>query len=197
MGVVVLELSPNDRFVGAIRARAPVLTGDARLPEDLERASIGRAIGFIACTDNDLANIQACLHAHRSNPDIVTVARVFDDALAERLTQTFTISKALSASQVAVGAFVGAALDERAVRSFPVGDLSLLAFRYTAQASVSAEEIAVWRSRGVRVLAFRVASGPVRPPSALTSDLPPGAEAILCGPASAVQSIVDDVPSAT
>ena len=43
----MLELAPDARFVEAIRSRTPVLTGDARLPENLARASIQEAAAFV------------------------------------------------------------------------------------------------------------------------------------------------------
>ncbi|MBV9852706.1 MAG: potassium channel family protein, partial [Armatimonadetes bacterium] len=190
LDVVVLELAVNARFVEAVRARAPVFTGDARLPENQERAAVRRAAAFLSCTDDDLANIQACLHARRLNPRLTTVARIFDDALAERLTDAFAINRALSASQCAVGAFVGAATDERALRPLRVGALDLIACRYTAQAPIPAAAVAGWRAAGVRVLAWRAPSGAVQPPSGLAPPLTPGDEIILCGPADTMREIM-------
>jgi len=191
MGVVVLELKPDTRFAEAVRPVAPVLVGDARLPENLQRASVGEAVAFLACTNDDLANIQACLHARRLNPNVTTVARVFDDALAERLTAAFSIDKALSASQSAVSAFVGAATDERALRPLEVGGLKLTACRYTVDAPLFAATVSDWRAVGVRILSFRTAdASAIRPPSDLTAALSPGDELILCGPTEAVQKIM-------
>lgn len=188
--VAVLERTTDARFAEAVRARASVLTGDIRLPENLDRVSVRQAVALIACTDDDLANLQACLHARRSNPALATVARVFDDGLAERLTQTFSITRALSASQASVGAFVGAALDERALRSVRLGALSLLACRYTLRAPVDAALLAEWRARGVRLLAYHTLPDALYAPSALSGPLPLGASAILCGPTEAVLAIV-------
>lgn len=188
--VAVLERTADVRFAEAIRARSPVLTGDIRLPENLARVSVGQAVALIACTDDDLANLQACLHARRTNPELKTVARVFDESLAERLTRTFAITRALSASQAAAGAFVGAALDERALRPIRLGALSLLACRYSARSPISQATLAEWRSRGVRLLAYRTAPDAVHPPSALSGALPTGADAILCGPEAEILAIV-------
>jgi len=195
MGVVVLEQVPNARFVEAVRARTPVLAGDARLPENAERASVRQAVAFIACTNDDLANIQACLHARRLSPQVATVARVFDDTLAERLTAAFAIDRALSASQCAVSAFVGAATDERALRPLEVGDLKLIACRYTVSgAPLAPDTIAAWRADGIRLLAFRPASGALRSPADLpVAALSPGDEIILCGPSGALQTIITAV----
>ncbi len=186
LSVVALELTPDSRFSDAVRPRVPVLTGDARLRENLDRASLRQAVALIACTDDDMANIQACLHARRMNPTAATVARIFDDALADRLSNAFTIGRALSASQCAVSAFVGAATDERALRPLQLGALSLIACRCTVGPDLTAETIADWRLRGVCVLAFRTSAGAVQPPSELPALLSGGDELILCGPAAVI-----------
>ncbi len=190
MEVAVIELSSEARYSEAIRARAPVLAGDARLPENLERAGVRHAVAFIACTNDDLVNVQACLHARRLNPAIRTVARVYDDLLAESLPQTFAIDRALSASRVASGAFVGAATDGQALRLFRIGQLDFIACRYTATALVPEPTISGWRAQGVRLLAYHPTSGELFPPSVLSGPLQPGDETILCGPADAVKKIM-------
>ncbi len=190
LDVAVLDTAPRPRFAEALRALAPVLAGDASLPDNLERVSISSATAFLACTNDDLANIQACLHARRLNPQITTVARIFDDALAEQITHTFAIDHALSASQAAVSAFVGAATDELALRPLPIGDLLFLAGRYLVEQSLEADTLAGWRAAGVRVLAFRDKAGSLQAPSALTLPLLAGSELILCGPDAAVRGII-------
>ena len=72
----MLELAPDARFVEAVRERSVVLSGDVRLPENLQRAAIEQAVAFLACTNDDLTNVQSCLHARRLNPGIRTVARI-------------------------------------------------------------------------------------------------------------------------
>ncbi|HEY3332453.1 MAG TPA: NAD-binding protein [Capsulimonadaceae bacterium] len=191
LDVAVIELSPRDRFVEAIRQRAPVLTGDARLPENLERASTRTAAAFIGGTTDDMVNILACLQARRMNPNITTVARIFDDSLADRLAGAFAISSVLSASECAAGAFVGAATDESAVRTIHVGNLVVAAARYTATLSIGADAIGGWRESGVRIVAFSTDGTALAPPSELPRTCPAGAQFILCGPLDAVRGIVD------
>lgn len=179
----VVESAPGARFVEAIRARTVVLTGDARLSENLERASIHGAAALLACTNDDLANIQACLHARRLNPHIRTVARIFDDHLADHLTATYQIDAAVSATRAAAAAFVGAATDERAVRPLVVGGLDLLAFRFDVTEPVSLETLHDWEMCGLHVLAFRRKFGRACARSQLTAPLQPGDAAIIAGEA--------------
>ena len=180
---VVVEQA-GTRFAADIRA--PILNGDARLPETLERANIGDARVLIACTDNDVANIGACLHARRRNPSIVTVARIFDDALA---SGAFGITRTVSASGFAASAFVSAARDENAVRVVRVGALELHAARLVLSDALSLDAVTAWREQGVRVLAFRVGNT-ARRPSELTKALSAGDELVICGPAAAVDILL-------
>lgn len=190
LDVVVLDLAPRPRFAETLRDRAPVLAGDASLPDNLERAAITSAVAFLACTSDDLSNIQACLYARRLNPQITTVARIFDDALAEQITHAFAIDCALSASAAAVSAFVGAATDELALRPLPLGALTFLVGRHQTTELLTTEMLADWRAAGVRQLAFRVKDGPLLAPSELSPPHPIGTELILCGPAEAVRTII-------
>jgi Trk K+ transport system NAD-binding subunit len=188
--VAVVEMTPHTRFIQALRQHAAVLSGDARLPEDLQRASIEAAVALLACTDDDLANLQACLQARRLNPGIRTVARIFDDLLAEHLTEAFQIDVAISSGRFAASAFVSAATDERAIRSFPVGRLPYLALRYDVPAPLSPKQIEAWRAEGLRFLAFRHGDGPVQPPSGLTAGLEPGDAAIVAGPEAILRALL-------
>lgn len=191
--VAAIELLPDARFVEALREQVPVLAGDARLSETLERASIADAAVFIACTNNDLANIEACLHAKRLNPAIRTVARVYEDLLAEKLTRAFQIDAALSASQIAAGAFFGAAADERAMRPIHAGELNLLACRLTVVDETDKSEIESARNAGVTLLAVRPPSGDLRPPGAQNEPLEPGSQVIACGPARALRELASRI----
>ncbi len=188
--VAVIELSPRDRFVEAIRQRAPVLTGDARLPENLERASVRNAAAFIGGTTDDLANILACIQVRRLNPNVRTVGRVFDDALADRIAGAFAINQVLSASECAASAFVGAALDEAAVRAVTVGHLMIATCRYTVPAPTSMETVAAWRAEGVRVIAFSRDQTSLSPASELPEILEAEWQIVLCGPLEAVRRIL-------
>jgi Trk K+ transport system NAD-binding subunit len=190
----VVELAPDARFVEAVRERSVVLSGDARLPENLQRAAIEQAVAFLACTNDDLTNVQSCLHARRLNPGIRTVARIFDDQLAEHLTGAFRIDAAISSGKITAGAFVGAATDERALRPFRVASLECIAFRYDVTDTISLDQIEAWRAQGLRILAFRRQSGAAQPPSELSEPFRPGDAAIIAGPEAAVRGLLSAAP---
>ncbi len=179
--LAAIDRAPDDRHAEAAGATAPVLTGDVRLPENLRRAGIEDAACLFACTDSDLANIEACLQAKRLNPSIRTVARIFDHELAERLKGTFGVDAAVSATQVAASAFVGAATDERARRTFFVGDVDYVAQRIDVMSRVDAERLRELRAVGALVLAKRGEDGTA---AALGPDeaLEAGSVAVVTGP---------------
>jgi len=189
--VAVIERNPAGEFVESIRERGPVIIGDARLIDDLNRVGIGGCSGVIACTEDDLTNIQMCLHTRRLAPEATTVARVFDDALADQLSGALAIDRALSASAMASSAFIGAATDDRAFRKLMIGGRPYLAFRYVAQSDIPGPTIETWRERGIRVLALRRADLPVQPPMAHLPNLQASDELILCGPSEPVLELLN------
>jgi trk system potassium uptake protein TrkA len=180
-----LDRAPDPRYAEAAGASAPVLTGDVRLPENLERAGIRDAACLFACTDNDLANIEACLQARRLNPGIRTVARIFDDVLSSRVAGTFGVDAAVSATRVAAAAFVGAAADERALRPFDLGDVAYVAFREDVEPALSAERLRALRGDGVQILAVRRSDGTIEP-GGVDRAIEAGTTVIVAGPAAAV-----------
>jgi Trk K+ transport system NAD-binding subunit len=182
-----IDRTPDQRHAEAAGAEAPVFSGDVRLPENLERAGIREAACLFACTDSDLANIEACLQAKRLNPSIRTVARIFDDDLANRVGGVFGIDTAVSATHVAAAAFVGAAADERALRPFRVGDVEHVAFRLDLDEPLSAERLTTLRREGILVLACRGAGGKVDPGGA-GREIPAGISVIVAGPRAAVDA---------
>jgi Trk K+ transport system NAD-binding subunit len=182
-----LDRAPDPRYAEAAGASAPVLTGDVRLPENLERAGIRDAACLFACTDNDLANIEACLQARRLNPGIRTVARIFDDVLASRVAGTFGVDAAVSATRVAAAAFVGAAIDERALRTFDIGGVAHVAFRKDVEAALAPDRLSALRDGGVLILAARRSDGTVEP-GGIEREVGAGTTVIVVGPSSAVES---------
>jgi Trk K+ transport system NAD-binding subunit len=187
---VAVERSAESRFRDALGDRAPVLSGDVRLPESLDRAGVAQAECLVACTDDDLANVLACLHARRANPGIRTVARIFDESLAGRVGAAFGIDVALSATGVAADAFVAAATDERAPLPFDTGPVRHLALREDFDGPVTHDDLRSWEREGLHLLAFRRGTGEVQPPSALRSPLRAGDSAVLAGPESVVRRIL-------
>lgn len=186
--VAVVDRTPDGAFLPAVTQRTPVLAGDARLPEMLEAAGVRRAVCLIACTDDDLANISACLQARHANPGIRTVARVFDAQLGAHLGRAFGVDVVVSSSEVAAAAFFGAATDERATRAIAVGGLQIAARREDLPRPVTAERLGALSDQGLRVVAVRDPDGHAQPHER-GEGLPAGAVVILAGPREALDRL--------
>jgi Trk K+ transport system NAD-binding subunit len=183
LDAVVLERDPDSAFTAAIADRVPVLKGDARFEENLLRAGVDRARCLIACTDDDISNLSACLEARRLRPGIRTVARVFDEELATVTGPALGIDAVRSASDAGCSAFVAAATDGRAARTIILGDLELRALRLDADHDIAPETIERWRQRGLRILARHAPGGVVEPPAAaMGRGLAPGERAVVIAP---------------
>ncbi len=190
IGVAAVERSPDQRFREALPSRVPVLTGDAQTPETLGRAGVADAECFIGCTDDDVTNVLGCLHAKRANPVIRTVARIFDETLAERAGTAFGIDVVLSTTSLAADAFANAGTDERAPRRFAVGRVAYLMVRDDMDERVTPEQVRGWERDGMHLLAYRRGTGSVEPPSALDRPLEPGDSAVFAGPEAVVRRLL-------
>jgi len=184
---VVVERDGGGRFLDAVSTRAVVLLGDARLPERLMDASADRAFAFIGSTNDDLANIQACLQVRKMNPATHTVMRIFDGQLADRLGQVVSGSAIVNPLAVAASAFVGAATGGTAARRVAVGGQEYVAFRHRLGRAVSGDELREWRQAQVHVLASRSADG-VRGAWPIPATIPADAQIVVSGPEDAVRA---------
>ncbi len=124
--VVGIERDPEAPFLEAIRAEGvPVLIGDVREQALLDRAGVRRASAVVACTEDDLTNLEVALEARDLNPEIKVVMRMFDQQLAERVRKGFGIRTVFSTSALAAPALAAAATRATVDYSFYVGDVLL------------------------------------------------------------------------
>ncbi len=129
-----IELVALDKNPGAlaetVRSFAPVIAGDGRTPETLEKAGIQSARAIIAATSDDATNLTAALVSRGLNPGIRTVARIFDAEFAEKIQKPLKLDVAYSASQIAAPTFVASALYENVVGAFVLHETKLLIFTH-------------------------------------------------------------------
>jgi Trk K+ transport system NAD-binding subunit len=169
---VVVEREWSREFVErALHLKTPVVLGDAREPETLGRAGIGRARALIVSTSDDLLNVEVALTARAVRPDIRVILRVFNEELDRNLERTFGPNSAFSASALAAPTFAAAAVSRAIDWVLPVGEtllgISQLAIQPNSQLSGFVR--AIEESNDIRVLQHQDASGrrlrrdPLRP----------------------------------
>ncbi|PJF46173.1 MAG: hypothetical protein CUN48_15145, partial [Candidatus Thermofonsia Clade 3 bacterium] len=119
---------PDGRFFGGRRAGAPggaalgppgsFRFGDARRKQTLIEAGVERASAIVACTSDELTNLDIGLDARELNPNIKVVLRMFDAKLAQNVSKGFNIKTVFSVSALAAPAFAAAATRTRVDYSF-------------------------------------------------------------------------------
>jgi Trk K+ transport system NAD-binding subunit len=121
--VLGIESDAEDPFLDDIgQLGVPVLLGDARQEEMLEKACVRRASAIVACTADDLTNLAVALEAREFNPDIKVVLRMFDADLAARVQRGFQIHTAFSTTALAAPSFAAAATRAPIDQSFYVDE---------------------------------------------------------------------------
>jgi voltage-gated potassium channel len=124
--VVGVEQSAERPFVGILRQmNVPVVVSDARQREVLVQAGVQHASALIACTQDDLANLDIALDARELNPRVKIVMRMFDADLARKVERGFGIHTAFSVSALAAPAFAAAATRTNVSYSFYVDNMLL------------------------------------------------------------------------
>src|SRR5262249_54282660 len=85
-----IGMDPNGRVTVEARATgAAVIISDMKDDQSLIDAGVPHAQSIIIASDNDMANLEVALDARRMNPAIRTAVRLFDQATATKLKDTF------------------------------------------------------------------------------------------------------------
>lgn len=122
--VVAVERNKDSVLAGELLdLGVPVLFGEIRLRQTLEKANVAHAKAVILATDDDLANLDAALTAREIRPEIRVVLRLFDDTLARKVAGSLKLP-AISTSQVSAPAFVAAATGRSVLHSFQINERS-------------------------------------------------------------------------
>jgi len=138
--VVGIERNTDDPFLEEIRQmNVPVLLGDARQREMLEKARVQEASAIVVCTEDDLTNLDIALDARELNSGIKVVLRMFDVQLADKVRRGFGIHTAFSTSALAAPIFAAAATRAQIDYSFYVDDVLLNVARATVHAGSALE----------------------------------------------------------
>lgn len=119
--VVVVQRNWDSELVDEVlQLKVPVIRGDARHDQVLRQAGIQRARSIIACTHDDLVNIEMALAARRQRPDLPVSLRIFNDELDTNLELTFGRNSAFSASALAAPTLAAAAIGRAIAHVLPL-----------------------------------------------------------------------------
>lgn len=120
--VVVIDRNEHNRHLPAIRRLGvPVVIGDASLSETLHAAHVETARSLVACTDDDIIDLESAVNARSLHPDLPIVLRLFDDDISRRVEQHFSIRFSRSMSSLSAPVFATEMLRHAVVASIPVG----------------------------------------------------------------------------
>jgi len=123
--VVGVELAQTELTDELMDADLPVILGDVRRREVLEKGGVERAAIVVICTDRDMANIEAAFHVRELNPHARLVLRIFDDEIAQSVAAAgagFQVDAVLSRSAIAALTFAHAAAGAPVLESFRLGE---------------------------------------------------------------------------
>jgi voltage-gated potassium channel len=120
--VVVIERDANNQFLEEVRRDgSPLLIGDARREAMLAEANIAKARSIILATNDDLANVEIALDSQQLNSKIRIVLRMFDQNMADKISNGFNIQMAASAAALSAPTFATSAISPSVIGSFVVG----------------------------------------------------------------------------
>jgi Trk K+ transport system NAD-binding subunit len=157
--VVLIDNDAKARGVAFARNLGmPVVIGEAPSERTLRRAGLDSAIALVSATSNDIVNLETALQARAlRGEDLRIVLRLFDDDLAQRVSETLGNVVSRSVSYLAAPAFAVAMLEHQVLRTIPVGRHVLLIadIRVALGAAIVGRPLSELESDGLsRVLAM-------------------------------------------
>jgi len=120
--VVAVDRDESGEFVESVRAIVPVVIGDARLKETLNKVALSRARAVLAVTSNDAVNLGVALEAKQINSRVRTVVRLFEPDFAAKVKMQLEVDAAMGAFFVSAPTFAAAALYPDVLHAFVVND---------------------------------------------------------------------------
>ncbi len=132
LDVVAIDHSPSahaEKRLGEMGV--PIIRGDGRLPETLEKARMTHAEAFVACTGDDQANMEAIMKARHGCPNIRIVGRMWDRQFAEQLENFLDVHAVLSSADLAAPVFAGAALGVEITQTLEIEGVAYSTMRLT------------------------------------------------------------------
>jgi Trk K+ transport system NAD-binding subunit len=102
VSVVGIEKDESGAFLKQARdLGVPVIIGNMKDDSTLMDAGIPHASVVIIATNDDMANLEVALDSRRLNPEIRVIMRLFEQSIAEKISNAFLVDVAFSASTLA------------------------------------------------------------------------------------------------
>jgi Trk K+ transport system NAD-binding subunit len=132
----------------------PTTYGDPRWQSTLTQAGIEQATAIVACTEDDMTNLQIALRARALRPHIRVVMRIFEDKLGQQLRQTFGINAVFSTSALAAPDFISATLNRMNVRTVDIEGIeqAIVRLQVTASALYDVSVLDLQAEEGLTIL---------------------------------------------
>ncbi|MEO5358312.1 MAG: NAD-binding protein [Nitrospirae bacterium YQR-1] len=109
--VVVIEKNPENKHIPLVQdSGIPLIISEAVSTQTLINANIEYAKSIVACTNEDMKNLEIALNARSLNSNIRAVLRIYDVGFARILERHFDIHYALSPAFLAAPVFAFKAL---------------------------------------------------------------------------------------
>jgi voltage-gated potassium channel len=134
MGVEVIGIEQKTKLeVGDELGKldVPLIIGDGRSEEVLDKAGVKYAQSLIACTASDQTNLEVIMRARDMNAALRIVARVWDDRFARQIKTFFNVQAVHSASDLAAPVFAGAAVGVEITQTLQVHGVDYSMIRLT------------------------------------------------------------------
>lgn len=110
----------------------PVVVGD--LSASLDKVNMATAKSIVLATDDEMANLEIGLLAHRMNPNCALVIRTFDPRFSSSIDRLLPYAKVLCAYDIAAEAFVAAAFGENVLNLLRLNEQTVLVTEYAIAA---------------------------------------------------------------
>ena len=133
--VVGIDTTASPLVTILIERGMPCIIGDVHDKEVLRRAGVPRAQAVLACTNQDLVNIETVFHVRELNPQARIVLRLFEDSIADEIQETFDVKAVISRSAVAAAAFAHAAIGMEVLETFALKDHTYFLTKLTLEAT--------------------------------------------------------------
>ncbi|MBI5864200.1 MAG: NAD-binding protein [Planctomycetes bacterium] len=115
----------------------PLLIADARRDSVLVEANVAAARSIVCATDDDLTNLEVALDARRLNPKVRVILRMFDQNMADKVSEGFNIRMAMSQTALSAPSFAMAAIDASIANTFVVDDELVVMQRWSVRSGGS------------------------------------------------------------